>query len=785
MNSTVTQPSTTQPAESQDFLRAIVAEDQRSGRYGGRVATRFPPEPNGYLHIGHAKSICLNFGIAQEFGGECHLRMDDTNPETEDMEFVATIQDTIHWLGFDWGEHLYFASDYYAQLYDFAEQLISAGRAYVDDLSDQEIREHRGTVTETGRESPYRSRSVEENLDLFRRMRAGEFPDGAKVLRAKGDMASPNMKMRDPLLYRIRHATHYRTGDAWCIYPFYDYAHPLSDQIEHITHSICTLEFENNREIYDWLLDSLVDEPRPHQYEFARLNLDYTVMSKRKLLQLVEEKHVAGWDDPRLPTIAGLRRRGVTPSAIRSFADRIGVARANSRVQMGLLESCIRDDLNPVAPRVMAVLRPLKLVIDNYPVDPTHGDVEWLDAPYFPHDVPRTGTRPLPFTRTLYIERSDFMEEPPKGFYRLAPGREVRLRHAYIVTCTDVVKDDAGAIVEIHCTYDPKTRSGVQGTHKKTQTAIQWVSAAHAAPATVRLYDRLLRVADPDAEGVAFKDALNPNALEVITGAWVEPSVVGDPADTRYQFERTGYFWQDPVDSAPGALVFSRIVGLRDSWAKSVANESAAGANKVETRREARAAEQPAAEGKPRIPERSPALQAQRKRYVAQWGLSEDEAELLTRETAPATFFEAALAADPTNPKALATWINHDLPSELDGRALDESALTPAALAALVRLVEDGIISTAGARTVFSELVANGGDPAQIVETRGLRQMADTSALLPVVERVISANADKAAQYRAGKTGLLGFFTGQVMRETKGAANAAVVQELLTQALNG
>jgi len=788
VSSTVEHPSTTQPTESRDFLRTIVAADQRSGRYGGRVATRFPPEPNGYLHIGHAKSICLNFGIAREFGGECHLRMDDTNPETEDMEFVATIQETIRWLGYDWGEHLYFASDYYAQLYAFAEQLIIAGRAYVDDLSDQEIREYRGTVTEAGRDSPWRDRSAAENLDLFRRMRAGEFPDGAKVLRARGDMASPNMKMRDPLLYRIRHATHYRTGDAWCIYPFYDYAHPLSDQIEHITHSICTLEFENNREIYDWLLDSLVAEPRPHQYEFARLSLDYTVMSKRKLLQLVEEKLVAGWDDPRLPTIAGLRRRGVTPSAIRAFAERIGVAKANSRVEMGLLESCIRDDLNPVAPRVMAVLRPVKLIIDNYPADPAagaaSGDMEWLDAPYYPHDIPREGSRPLPFTRELYIERSDFMEEPPKGFYRLAPGRAVRLRHAYIVTCTRVVKDDAGEIVEIHCTYDPNTRSGAEGAHKKTQTAIQWVSVAHAIPATVRLYDRLLRVADPDAEGVAFKDALNPNALEVITDAWVEPSVVRDVADTRYQFERTGYFWQDPVESAPGALVFNRIVGLRDSWARSVEKESGAAAHRVETRREPRTAEQPAADGKPRIPERSPALQAQRTAYVREWGLPEDEAELLTRDAAAVDFFEAALAADPANPKALATWINHDLPSERNAKPLEDISLTPVALAALVRLVDDMVISTAGAREVFRELVANGGDPAQIVAARGLRQVADSSALLPVVERVIAANADKATQYRAGKTGLLGFFTGQVMRETKGAANAAVVQELLTEVLN-
>jgi glutaminyl-tRNA synthetase len=543
------------------------------------------------------------------------------------------------------------------------------------------------------------------------------------------------------------------------------------------------LEFENNRAIYDWLLDSLFEEPRPHQYEFARLSLDYTVMSKRKLLQLVEEKLVAGWDDPRLPTIAGLRRRGITPSAIRSFADRIGVAKANSRVEMSLLESCIRDDLNPVAPRVMAVLKPVKLIIDNYPA----GETEWLDAPYFPHDIPGKGSRKVPFTRELYIERNDFMEEPPKGFFRMAPGRDVRLRHAYIVTCTGVVKDATGEISEIHCTYDPATRSGAQGTHKKTQTAIQWVSAAHAVPATVRLYDRLLRVADPDAEGIAFKDALNPNALEEITGAWVEPSVVGDPADTRYQFERTGYFWQDPVQSAPNALVFNRIVGLRDSWTRATGSESKSAA-KNEPRREPQAAarvSEPATEGKPRIPERSAELQARRLRYAAEWGLPEDEAELITRDMAPADFFEAALAADPANPRALATWINHDLPGELKGRSLAESALTPAALAALVHLLDENVISTAGARTVFSELVASGGDPAQIVEARGLRQVADSSALLPVVARVMAANPDKVAQYRAGKTGLLGFFTGQVMRETNGAANAAVVQELLTEALNG
>ncbi|GIV76830.1 MAG: glutamine--tRNA ligase [Litorilinea sp.] len=554
-------------AEPLDFIRAIVEEDLRRGTYGGRVVTRFPPEPNGYLHIGHAKSICLNFGIAQEYGGVCHLRFDDTNPETEDMKYVEAIQRDVRWLGFDWGDKLFFASDYFEQLYDFAVQLIRAGKAYVDDLSEEEIREYRGTVNEPGRPSPYRDRSVEENLDLFARMRAGEFPDGARVLRAKIDMAHPNMKMRDPIMYRIRHARHYRRGNEWCIYPLYDWAHGQSDAIEGVTHSICTLEFENNRELYDWFLDNLGISPRPRQYEFARLNLDYTVMSKRKLLQLVEEGHVAGWDDPRMPTLAGMRRRGVTPEAIRTFCDRIGVARTNSRVDISLLEHCIRDDLNYRAPRVMCVLRPLKVVILNYPED----QVEELEASYWPHDVPKEGSRPVPFCRELYIEQDDFMEDPPKGFYRLAPGREVRLRYAYIIKCVDVVKDpETGQVVELHCTYDPDTRGGSTPDGRRVRGTIHWVSARHALPAEVRLYDRLFTVPNPDdaEEGKTFKDYLNPNSLRVLHGCRIEPSVANDPPDTRYQFERQGYFIADSVDSRPGALVFNRIVELRDTWAR-------------------------------------------------------------------------------------------------------------------------------------------------------------------------------------------------------------------------
>jgi glutaminyl-tRNA synthetase len=562
------------PGRPLDFIRAKVAEDLRTGKHGGRVVTRFPPEPNGYLHIGHAKSCCLNFGIAQEFGGVCHLRFDDTNPLTEEEKYVEAIIEDVRWLGFDWREHLYFASDYFEKLYEYAVVLIEKGKAYVDSLSEDEIREYRGTVTRPGRESPYRNRSVEENLDLFERMRAGEFEDGEHVLRAKIDMASPNMLMRDPLLYRIRHARHYRTGDEWCIYPMYDFAHCLSDAIEGITHSLCTLEFENNRELYDWILDNVgIEPPRPEQTEFARLNLDYTVLSKRKLVRLVEEGHVSGWDDPRMPTIAGLRRRGVTPEAIRAFCDMIGVDRVNSRVDIAKLEYAIRRDLNQRAPRVLCVLRPLKVVITSYP----EGKVEWVDAPYWPHDVPKEGTRRLPFTREIYVERDDFMEDPPKKFFRLAPGREVRLRYAYIIKCVEVVKDPAtGEIIELRCTHDPATLNAPPPDGRKVKGVIHWVSAAHGLPCEVRLYDRLFRAPDPDdvPEGEDFAVNLNPESLVVVKGAFVEPSVADDPPGTRYQFERLGYFISDPVDSRPGSLVFNRTVTLRDTWAKIAARSS-------------------------------------------------------------------------------------------------------------------------------------------------------------------------------------------------------------------
>lgn len=548
-----------------DFLREIVRRDTLSGRYGDRVVTRFPPEPNGYLHIGHAKSVCLNFGIARENGGVCHLRFDDTNPETEDMTYVESIMRDIRWLGFDWEDRLFFASDYFEKLYEFAVRLIRDGKAYVDSLNEEEIRRYRGTVTEPGRESPYRGRSVEENLDLFAGMRAGKFPDGAHVLRARGDMSARNMKMRDPLLYRIRHATHYRRGDEWCIYPMYDFAHPLSDAIEDITHSICTLEFENNRAVYDWLLDNLFEEPRPHQYEFARLNLDYTIMSKRKLLTLVEEGLVSGWDDPRMPTIAGMRRRGYTPGGIRLFAARIGVDKANSRVSMELLEDAIRDDLNARAPRVMAVLRPLKVTITNYP----EGKVEWLKAPYWPRDIDREGSREVPLSREVYIERTDFLEDPPDDWIRLRPGGEVRMRNAYFIRCEGVDRDpDSGEVTGLSCTYDPESLGAPSKGARKKTTAIQWVSAAHALPVDVRLYDRLFTVADPEnaGDGKTFQDCLNPRSLEIVRGCLVEPSLAKASPGEPFQFLRNGYFVADEVDSRPGAPIFNRIVDLKDRY---------------------------------------------------------------------------------------------------------------------------------------------------------------------------------------------------------------------------
>jgi len=549
------------PATPVHFIRAIIDNDLKTNKWGGRVQTRFPPEPNGYLHIGHAKSICLNFGLAAEYNGLCNLRFDDTNPTKEDVEYVDSIMEDVRWLGFSWGDRLFYASDFFEKLYDYAVQLIKKGKAYVCDLNAEEIRKYRGTLTEPGKDSPYRNRSVEENLDLFERMRKGEFPDGSRTLRAKIDMAAGNLNMRDPTIYRIKHESHHRTGDKWCIYPMYDFTHCLSDSIERITHSICTLEFEDHRPLYDWFLDEL-GVYHPQQIEFARLNLSYTVMSKRKLLQLVQEGLVSGWDDPRMPTICGLRRRGYTPESIRAFAEKIGVAKRDSVVDVALLEHCIREDLNLRANRVMVVLKPLKVIIDNYP----ENKVEELEAVNNPED-PNAGTRKLPFSREIYIEQDDFRETAPKKYFRLAPGQEVRLKHAYIIKCVSVVKDEnTGAIKEVHCTYDPQTKSGESADGRKVKGTLHWVSAAHAKTAEVRLYDKLFTKADPDEDG-DFKTSLNPHSLEILKSCMVEPGLTQAKPLEHFQFLRHGYFSVDP-DSKPGNVIFNRTVSLRDTWAK-------------------------------------------------------------------------------------------------------------------------------------------------------------------------------------------------------------------------
>jgi glutaminyl-tRNA synthetase len=547
-----------------NFIETIINEDLKENKNNSRVHTRFPPEPNGYLHIGHAKSICLNFGIAAKYNGLCNLRFDDTNPSKEEVEYVESIKEDVRWLGFDWEERLFYASDYFEEMYQFAEQLIKEGKAYVCDLSPQEIKEYRGTLTEPGKESPYRNRSVEENLKLFRAMRAGEFEDGSRVLRAKIAMSSPNLNMRDPVLYRIQREKHHRTGSKWCIYPMYDYAHPLSDALEKITHSICTLEFENHRPLYDWVLEACHIDPRPQQIEFARLNLTYTVMSKRKLRELVEKGYVNGWDDPRMPTISGLRRRGYTPESIRDFCERIGVAKSNSTVDIALLEHCVREDLNKRAPRVMCVLRPLKVVIENYP----ENQVEMLRAEVNPEDL-GMGFREIPFSREIYIEQEDFMENPPKKYFRLSPGSEVRLKHAYIIKCTEVIKDEkTGEIKELRCTYDPETKSGMSQGNRKVKGTLHWVSAGHAVPAEVRLYDNLFIKENPDDEEDGdFIANINPESIEVLESALVEPGLIGAEPGSRFQFLRQGYFCVDP-DSTSERLIFNRIVSLKDTWAK-------------------------------------------------------------------------------------------------------------------------------------------------------------------------------------------------------------------------
>jgi glutaminyl-tRNA synthetase len=763
-----------------DFIRDIVEDDLRSGRHGGRVVTRFPPEPNGYLHIGHAKSICLNFGIAREYGSHCNLRFDDTNPVKEDVEYVDSIERDVEWLGFSFGDRALYASDYFDEMYTLAEDLIRNGDAYVDDLSDDEIKAYRGSLSEPGRPSAYRDRSVDENLALFRRMRAGDLPDGAGVLRARIDLAAPNMKMRDPLLYRIRHDFHHRTADAWPVYPMYDYAHPLSDAIEGITHSLCTLEFENNRELYDWVVEHTgVSErhgfSRPRQTEFARLNLDYTVLSKRRLLRLVEEGHVAGWDDPRMPTIAGMRRRGYRPDAIRAFADLIGVAKVNSTVDLAKLEFCVRDDLNWTAPRVLGVLRPLKVTITSWP----EGEVETLAAPYFPADVGQPGERALPFGRHVWIDRDDFVLDPPPGYQRLAPGRTVRLRHGYCVTCDEVVEED-GEVVEVRCHHVPGT-VGHNPPDLEVSGVIHWVSAEHAVPAEVRLYDRLFRVPRPE-ESDDLGAVLNPQSLEIVTGAMVEPSLADAAPGSRWQLERVGYFVVDAEDSRLGAPVLNRIVTLRDTRPApaeaATEPERQEQSAKARTRPPKRSRVEYRAEARLRHPVLADRLAA----WPAEHGISDADAELLTGDVATGDLFSGAVAAGAPAPAA-ARWIINELPPALGDRELTDAPITGEGLAALVVAVESGAITGAAGKEVLAQMTERGGLPGPIIAERGLTQVRDEGAIAALVDEVIAANPDKLAAYRGGKTALLGFFVGQVIRVSQGNANPQVVRKLLAERL--
>ena len=780
-------------ATRQDFIRDIIDADLAAGR-AARVATRFPPEPNGYLHIGHAKSICLNFGLAQEYGGTCNLRFDDTNPTKEDVEYVEAIEQDVRWLGFAPTAVLY-ASDTFERMYALAEKLVRDGNAYVDSLNEDEIRAHRGSLSEPGQPSPFRDRSVDENLDLFRRMRAGEFPDGAHVLRGKADLAAANMKMRDPLLYRIRHAHHHRTGDAWCIYPMYDYAHPLEDAFEGITHSICTLEFENNRELYDWVIDKTGVMPQPHQYEFARLNLDYTMMSKRKLLALVEGGTVGGWDDPRMPTIAGMRRRGYRPDAIRAFCDMIGVAKNNSVVDLGKLEYCVRDDLNKTAPRAMAVLRPLRVVLTNVP----EGEVSTVTAPSFPADVGLPGTRELPFARELCIERTDFQLEPEDGYHRLAPGRTVRLRYAGCITCDEVVRDAAGEPVELRCRVLEDTRGGKNPTDgTKVWGVIHWVASHAAVRAEVRLYDRLFSAPRPDEDGDPLAH-LNPRSLEVLEGCVIEPGLAGARAGERVQFERHGYFAIDSVDSAPGHLVWNRIVGLRDAAAEAATSTSTStkpAARSSEPSAAAAAATAAKGKGKVRPPRRSKSeyrtearardaeLAAAHERFQRELGLDAGDADLLSGDRTTAALF-AATALASKDPAGSARLLINDLPRALGDRDLASLPVGGAELGELVHLVAEGRVSATAARDVLAALVENGGRPSDIIVALGLDRKTDDKTLEGLVAATIAQNADKAAAYRAGKTGLLGFFVGAVVKGSNGRADPQRVKDLLVDRLRG
>ena len=747
--------NTNHTGEVTDFIRSIIDADLERGTHS-RVIVRFPPEPNGYLHIGHAKSSTLNFGLASQYGGQCHLRFDDTNPLTEDQRYVDTIKRDLRWLGFDWGEHEYYASDYFQQLYDWACILIKKGLAYVDDSSEEEIRSLRGTVNEPGQESPFRLRSPEENLDLFRQMRGGAFGDGERVLRARIDMAHPNMKMRDPLMYRVRHATHYRQGDDWCIYPFYDWAHGQSDAIEGITHSICTLEFATNRVLYDWYLDALEANPRPRQYEFARFNLAYSITSKRKLRQLVHDKHVDGWSDPRMPTLAGLRRRGVTPNAIRTFCISVGTTKVDSTYEPEQLAFEIRRDLNHSAPRVMCVLDPLPVVLSNWP----EGSSKLIDMPHWPRDIDREGSRPVPFSKDLLIERSDFSEDPPKGFRRLVPGGAVRLNHAGVIRCDHVERDDEGHVVRLHCTWFDGSR---QSDQPKPRGVIHWVDAHASIPVEVRNYHRLFSAAEP---GEDYLSELNPSSLVVHDTARIEPSIVGNATDMRYQFTRLGYYWQDPKHSRTSALVFNCIVPLRDSWQKTP---------------KIKRSEQLQADAATELAE--PTLTSEEKRWLAAAGLSAAVGLAIRRAEGGAEFLqEVRLEA---NAQSAANWMaNHLLPS-LNGKSLTTLPFDAKSFAALVALVDQNMATTDEARAVLSLMIERGGKVSAHLESIRSKRVSDPDEVARHVSEVLEQYADRVQAYHDGKTGVAGFFIGQVLKRLRGQASPHQVKAAVEAALQG
>ncbi|MGP2656137.1 glutamine--tRNA ligase/YqeY domain fusion protein [Malaciobacter sp. WC5094] len=750
-------------SENKDFLRLKVEEDLKAGKYN-EVVTRFPPEPNGFPHIGHAKSICINFGIASDYNGHCNLRMDDTNPTKEDTKYVEALKDAVQWLGFDWGKSVYFTSDYFPKIYDYAVQLIKMGKAYVDSIDEEQMREFRGTVTQAGKRSEYANRSIEENLDLFEKMKNGEFKDGEHVLRAKIDMGAANMKLRDPLLYRIRHAHHFRTGDEWCIYPMYDFAHCLSDYIEGVTHSICTLEFENNRDIYDWVLDTLeLTPPRPYQHEFARLGINYTVMSKRKLLELVDGGYVSGWDDPRMPTIAGYKRRGYTKESILNFCDQIGIAKANSMVDVAQLEFAIRDDLNKKVPRVMAVLDPLKVTIENYE------GLEQIEASYYPHDVPKEGTRKIPFSKELYIEREDFTENPPKGYYRLTPEQPVRLRHGYIISCTDVIKDENGNITEIKAKYYPDSKSGSDTSGIKVKSAIQWVSAKQAIKSEVRVYDRLYANEAPES-----LEDLNPNSLTIIKEALVEPAVVTEKPDERFQFERQGYFYADPIDYSEEKPVFNKIVGLKDSWAKKT--------TKVKPKEQAKKQEK-----KEMVHGEAQAMNEQQQalfdKYINELKLNAEVSNIIARDEYLASFYEKALIEVPSSSVSLANIVVTEVARQIKETSVEELKFNASQIASLVKMLDEKTISSKIAKQVFGEMTKTGDEPEKIVKSKGLVQISDPEVITPIIVEVIEKNPDNVEKFKAGNTKLLGFFVGQVLKATNGKANPQVVNKLVAQAL--